>query len=386
MDGLHWVICTAFLSLLTYFVSGSSKKSGKFGGWLAQARLLANSDSILKDSHVKARMNGYANLFAGSREKVGEISTQESIKERQNQYKLMVDSFYDLVTDFYEYGWGQSFHFAPRFKGEEFIASLARAEHFLAMKLQLFTPSKHCLDMGCGIGGPMRTIARFAGVKIEGITINAYQVKMANQYNEQKGLGDQCSVVQGDFMKMPWSDETFDAVYAIESTCHAPDRVGAFTEAFRVMKPGGLFAGFEWMMMGDYDASNAHHVQLKEGIEVGNGLPTLVTPSELVASLTKAGFEVVEHFDLLKGHKDKNEIPWYDTLRGNMTLKGFRMTRLGRQCTHMLVTILETLKIAPTGSIQVSKMLNQTADDLVEAGQMGIFTPDYFFLARKPIQ
>lgn len=31
--------------------------------------------------------------------------------------------------------------------------------------------------------------------------------------------------IQADFMKMPFSDNTFDAVYAIEATCHAPDPV-----------------------------------------------------------------------------------------------------------------------------------------------------------------
>jgi ubiquinone/menaquinone biosynthesis C-methylase UbiE len=33
------------------------------------------------------------------------------------------------------------------------------------------------------------------------------------------------SVMQADFMKMPFDDNTFDAVYAIEATCHAPDPV-----------------------------------------------------------------------------------------------------------------------------------------------------------------
>lgn len=30
--------------------------------------------------------------------------------------------------------------------------------------------------------------------------------------------------VQGDFMKLPFPDNHFDGVYAIEATCHAPDR------------------------------------------------------------------------------------------------------------------------------------------------------------------
>lgn len=45
-----------------------------------------------------------------------------------------------------------------------------------------------------------------------------------NELNAQAGLREQCRSVQGDFMAMPFSDESFDGVYAIEATCHAPDR------------------------------------------------------------------------------------------------------------------------------------------------------------------
>lgn len=36
-------------------------------------------------------------------------------------------------------------------------------------------------------------------------------------------------MVQADFMNMPFADNTFDAIYAIEATCHAPDAVCRFT-------------------------------------------------------------------------------------------------------------------------------------------------------------
>lgn len=46
-------------------------------------------------------------------------------------------SFYNLVTDFYEWGWGQSFHFAPRRKGETFRESIRRAEYLLASRIEV---------------------------------------------------------------------------------------------------------------------------------------------------------------------------------------------------------------------------------------------------------
>jgi len=66
-----------------------------------------------------------------------------------------------------------------------------------------------------------------------------------------------------------------------------------------------------------------------------------------------------------------------------MTVSGFRMTNAGRNVTHAMVSALETLRIAPKGTTHVSAMLNATALDLVEGGKKELFTPSYFFLAKK---
>lgn len=50
-----------------------------------------------------------------------------------------------------------------------------------------------------------------------------------NELNAQAGLKGQCRSVQGDFMAMPFDDASFDGAYAIEATCHAPDRTKVHT-------------------------------------------------------------------------------------------------------------------------------------------------------------
>src|SRR4051812_13383259 len=111
----------------------------------------------LERGAVKSTVDDYAALFdrgAGA--------------ERSQQAAGIAKDYYQLVTDFYEYGWGQSFHFAPRAKGESLKASLARYEHHLALRLGL-KPGQRVLDVGCGVGGPMRSIARFSQAGITGI-------------------------------------------------------------------------------------------------------------------------------------------------------------------------------------------------------------------------
>mmetsp|Transcript_12980 Transcript_12980/g.19392 ORF Transcript_12980/g.19392 Transcript_12980/m.19392 type:complete len:415 (-) Transcript_12980:36-1280(-) len=375
---------TLIISLRIYRKKTLERDSKDFNGTLkGSINMLNNSDSVLKKCDVNETIDNYEDLFDGARKKTGAITSSESIVKRQKEYQDMINSFYNLVTDFYEWGWGQSFHFGPRVVGEGFMESIKRAEYHLCSRLGM-KPGMKVIDIGCGVGGPMRHMCTFSGSHIDGITINEYQVKVGNKYNKRKGLDDLCKLIQGDFQNLPFDSNAYDAAYAIEATCHSPNKFQCFKEVARVLKPGSLFAGYEWVMLPDhYDPSNLDHVRIKEGIEVGNSLPTLPYPSAVIEALEAAGFEVLDHYDANRGVHSIQEIPWYETLNGSMTLSGFRMTRLGRICTHSLVFLLETLKIAPRGSTKVSSLLNATANDLVEGGKMQIFTPSYFFVAKK---
>eukprot|EP00986_Skeletonema_menzelii_P000774 scaffold220_cov135-Skeletonema_menzelii.AAC.3 len=360
--------------ILRSFTRDGDKSFGSVGD---AASLLSNNDSVLGRDGVKQSIAEYEELFSGARNDVGTTSTADSIQNREKEYKTMVNSFYDLVTDFYEWGWGQ---------GETFKESIYRAEHYLALRSNI-KPTSKVLDVGCGVGGPMRNIHHFTGADITGVTINEYQVRVGNQYCALKGIDDKCRLTQGDFQKLPEKFEagTFDAAYAIEATCHSPDRKVCFSGVNKCLKKGGLFVGYDWVVLPEsgYDSKNPDHVRVKEGIEVGNGLPTLATPQEVIRALEESGFEVLDSFDANRNVHSDREIPWYQTLNGSFTLSGFRMTHFGRICTHSLVTALEFLRIAPKGSVRVSALLNATALDLVEGGREEIFTPSFFFLARK---
>jgi len=145
----------------------------------------------------------------------------------------------------------------------------------------------------------MRNIARFTGANVTGITINQYQVNRGNELHLQNGLKNQCKSIQGDFMRLPFPDNHFDGVYAIEATCHAPDRTKVFSEILRVLKPGQVFACYEWCLTDKYDKDNAEHRLIKKQIEEGDGLPDTAYTWEMDEALRKVGFgEVVGNGDV----------------------------------------------------------------------------------------
>ncbi len=331
-----------------------------------RSRSLAN----LAPDEVKSVHDGYAAIYDAGEER------------RREEYRSLVNHYYDLVTDFYEFGWGQSFHFAPRRRGESFKASMLRHQHFLADRLSL-KPGMHVLDVGCGVGGPMGNLARHSGAGFVGINNNAYQIERAKHHT--RDVESLCRFIQGDYMRIPEDDDSYDAAFAIESMPHAPDKAGAFREVLRVLRPGACFAGYEWCITDDFDPANPEHQRIKNDIMVGDALPEIASTSEICDALRAAGFELLEAGD--RALEADPETPWYRALQGrDFTLSSIPRTPFGRALTNLTLRVGERLRLFPEGSRAVSTLLNAAADALVEGGKSGIFTPMFFFLARKPLR
>jgi sterol 24-C-methyltransferase len=207
-------------------------------------------------------------------DKYNDLHSGDASDERNEDYKTLVNYYYELATTFYEWGWGQSFHFAYQLPGEDFRSAIARHEYYLAGQLQCLQ-GQRLLDVGCGVGGPMRNIAKFTRCDVTGVTLNEYQVIRGNQLCEAEGVARTARSVQCDFLKLTDKFElnSFDGVYAIEATCHAPKREVVYSQIFKVLKPGRYFACYEWCLTPKYDKNNEFHQLIKKKIEEGDGLP-----------------------------------------------------------------------------------------------------------------
>ncbi|RKU42630.1 Delta(24)-sterol C-methyltransferase [Coniochaeta pulveracea] len=338
-------------------------------------------------SAQKAAVDEYFKHFDN---KTAKEETAADRASRTAEYATLTRHYYNLATDFYEYGWGQSFHFCRFSKGESFHAAIARHEHYLAAQIGIKKGMK-VLDVGCGVGGPAREIAKFTDAHITGLNNNDYQIDRATQYAVKAGLSDQLTFVKGDFMQMSFPDNTFDAVYAIEATVHAPKLEGVYSEIFRVLKPGGVFGVYEWLMTDDYDESNVQHRQIRLDIELGDGISNMVSISEGMDAMKSAGFELLHHEDLA----DRDDpLPWYWPIAGEMkymqTYTDFfaaaRMTHWGRKFMHNFTGLLEFVGLAPAGTKKTADALATAADALVAGAKLHLFTPMYLMVGKKPEQ
>jgi sterol 24-C-methyltransferase len=356
---------------------------GKSAAAQGGMRAMMKKDTAAQQAAVEEYFKHWDNKAAAE-------ETEETRKARRDEYATLTRHYYNLATDLYEYGWGQSFHFCRFAYGEPFHQAIARHEHYLAHMMGL-KEGMRVLDVGCGVGGPAREIAKFSGANIVGLNNNDYQIERATRYAEKEKLSHKLKFTKGDFMQMSFPDNSFDAVYAIEATVHAPSLEGIYSEIFRVLKPGGVFGVYEWLMTDAYDNDNPHHREIRLGIEIGDGISNMEKVEVALKAMKAAGFEL-EHTEDLADREDEDYAPWYWPLSGQLkyiTSLGdiptiLRMTKLGRGFVHKFVGALETIGLAPKGTQKTADSLALAADCLVAGGKEKLFTPMYLMVGRKP--
>ena len=295
-----------------------------------------------------------------------------------------VNDYYDLCTEFMQFGWNESLHFAPLKPEETLEQSIVRHQRLMIDKLQL-RENMQVIDVGCGLGGPMRRVAREAGCKVLCLNNNQQQLDKARQRNIDEGLDHLAAYHHGSFMDMsPLADNSFDAAYAIESTCHAPDKQGAFAEIFRVLKPGALLWGQEMCLTDKYDPENSEHRTTREELMLGIALDGIASYQEVNSTLEAVGFEIVEAVD--RGTVNGAGTPWYQPMEAvhGSWWRAVHRTPLGVKILTGGLRLGEACRLVPKGSTDVVRMMNRTARAYVAGGRSGIFSPLYCFLARKP--
>jgi len=114
----------------------------------------------------------------------------------------------------------------------------ARADELNKITIELISPTheKRILEIGCGIGGSAPLISEcreFVGTDLSEIGMS--------EANRLFGDKPNFRFVPMDAMDLKFDDEQFDIVLAREVIEHLPEPHRAIREAFRVLKPNGLF-------------------------------------------------------------------------------------------------------------------------------------------------
>jgi tocopherol O-methyltransferase len=170
-------------------------------------------------------------------------------KERSREdLKIGIAGFYDRSSKLWEDVWGEHMHhgyYIPADRTDHEQAQIDLIDEVL--KWAGADSAQSMVDVGCGIGGSSRHIARKFGCKAQGVTLSPYQAGRGNELAKDQGLEGQTTFQVADALAMPFEDNSFDLVWSLESGEHMPDKKQFINELFRVATPGGRIIIVTWV-------------------------------------------------------------------------------------------------------------------------------------------
>src|SRR3989344_3306266 len=214
---------------------------------------------------------------------------------RKKNYKELVTSYYEVITNFYRKFWNDSFHLAVfQNSRESFEEALARTDR-MYMEDSGLNKNKSAIDLGCGIGTLACYVARETKCQsILGITISPSQVKLAKQMAKQKKLAN-TSFLHMDVMEVDALKDKFDTAFLIEVGCHLPDKTEAIKKISKILKPGGRLIIADWLQKERPNVFERDFL-IEPFCEYWN-YPYLETISGYKKIIEKAGFRIVRAED-----------------------------------------------------------------------------------------
>jgi len=220
-------------------------------------------------------------------------------------------------------------------------------------RLAGFDETMHVLDIGSGVGGPARTLAEAFGCRVTGVDLSTEFVNAATVLTERVGLAGLVDFRTGDALNLPYADGCFDASVLIHLNMNIDDKAAMFSEALRVLKPGGKLALWE-LCRGNMDGGLFYPVPWAEDESFSH----LVAVEAMVALLESCG-----GVDLVVQDATDAAIEWVTALQQkvaarsgprpvrpnlDLVLKNFRLKRINisKNLMQGRIRILRALAVA----------------------------------------
>jgi ubiquinone/menaquinone biosynthesis C-methylase UbiE len=120
--------------------------------------------------------------------------------------------------------------------------SRGRAATIDLARLLALRGDERFLDVGSGIGGPSRYVAKTFGCRVTGLDLTPEFCRVATMLAQRTGLADKVEYRQGDALAMPFADHSFDVAWSQNVVMNILDRERLYAEIRRVLTPGGRYA------------------------------------------------------------------------------------------------------------------------------------------------
>ena len=152
-------------------------------------------------------------------------------------------------------------------------------------------PGEHILDIGSGLGGPARWIARRCDCRVTGVDLTPAFCDAARALTAACFMTDQVTILEGSALDLPLPDASFDRAYSQNVVMNIADKPRFYREAWRVLKPGGVFA------LANVCAGSRGEPDYPQPWATTAATSFLASVDATRRGLTAAGFEIVSFDD-----------------------------------------------------------------------------------------
>ncbi len=148
------------------------------------------------------------------------------------------------------------------------------------------------VDVGCGVGGPARTLAAEVGCRVTGVDLMAEYCELAEMLTAGTGLSGRVTVRQGSALEMPFDDGAFDAAWMQHVSMNIEDKARLYREIRRVLRVGGVLA------LNEVYAGPMGERRYPVPWAADAGIDFLVSQEEARRTITAAGMREVQWTDV----------------------------------------------------------------------------------------
>ena len=209
-------------------------------------------------------------------------------------------------------------------------------EEVAALLQDVDLTGRRVLDIGCGLGAIDALLVQSYGAgRVVGIDVEPALITHAEKRASAAGISDRVQFRLVQPGPLPFADLSFDVVFSKDSIIHIEDKNALYEDVLRVLKPGGLFVGSDWLCGGDGEYST----EMKAWLDVVSLTFEMKNLAQTKQALQQSGFIHVVLKDRNAWYKKeiKSELATLagERYRGLARLIGGRQSRTSTAQQHL---------------------------------------------------
>lgn len=276
------------------------------------------------------RLQGQNRVLKGSGRRMTMPVTAAATRSVHGELQKGIAELYDESSGMWEDIWGDHMHHGYYDSNSTSsisdhrtaqIRMIEEALRFAGVSDDPLEKPKNIVDVGCGIGGSSRYLARKYGAKCRGITLSPVQAQRAQALAAAQGLADNVSFQVADALEQPFPDGEFDLVWSMESGEHMPDKTKFVSELARVAAPGATVIIVTWChrdLLPSEESLKPEETALLKKICDAYYLPTWCSTADYVKLLQSLSLQDIKAADW-----SEHVAPfWPAVIRSALTWKG----------------------------------------------------------------